>query len=511
MPRTIRLPVSALVNQRIATISGSPAASGVVGIGVVGTMIVNNATQTTDKDGRALNCYPQTVSDPSSGQKRVYLVRRPGSVTSLTPQAGSIGNAIAVAAGGALAAKIFSAFGATNSSIYDSATQLVTNNGDTTVITGRATGITETDLSGTATLLISSSDNTCWSYQAAGTVTKVADADFPGNNSLVLAGTFAHLDGFACIMTTTGRLYASDVNSVTAWSANSYESTSAYPDGGIGCIRRKQNIMAFGRDSVEFFRNAGNTPFPFQRIQDATIKVGAVHANAIAQISDSVFWGGTTPEGGLSVFKFDGAVGRVSTPEIDAILVLHGASNITLSTLRYGGRSFVLVLCSGVDTYAYCIEENSWNLWKTASYPLWYKTASASTGSSLLTYMLSNLATAGRVYVLNQSSLSFTDAGDSYSTIIQWPLQDFGSNKRKFWHEVTIIGDKETSAANVTISYSDDDYQNASGLGTVDMSGTRPVLHRAGSGRRRGWYLTHSSNTPLRVEGLEMRVTEGAT
>lgn len=509
MTQRYRIPVSSLLNKRIAATNALSSASGIVGVGIVGIMIVGNTSSASDKDARAVNVFQNTVTDPGTGQKKLYLVKRPGSSVSLTPRAGSIGNAIIVPSGGALADKIITAFGATNSSIYDSTTRLVTNNADTTVITGRATGITETEISTTATLAISSSDSTAWWYQATGTVTKISDTDFPGNAGKTLAGTFAHLDGFACIMTSDGLLYASDINSIANWTANSYGSTNAYPDGGIGCIRFKQNILAFGRYSVEFWRNAGNSPFPLVRSQDATLQVGAVAATAITQISDTIAWCGITPQGGMTIFKFDGSLSRISTPEVDAILSLSGPSNISLSSLRFGGRSFVILLLSGNISYAYCIEENSWHQWNTASYPLWFKTAATTTGSTIVTYMISNTSTGGHVYSIAAGNLVYTDAGDAYTATLQWPLLDFGNNKRKFWSELEIIGDRESAASTITIAKSDDDYQTTDTVATGDMSAARVRATRCGSSRRRAWILSHSAATPLRIEAIEGTVDVG--
>lgn len=502
MSRIWRQPIDASFNQRIGILSGVAGASGIAGIGIAGVMIAGNGSQVSNKDGRATNVYLQTVGG------RKYLVKRPGSSSTLTPQAGSIGNAITVCSGGALANKIVSAFGATNSSIYDSTTQLVTNNADTTVITGRATGIVETDISGTATLLISSSDSTAWYYQNGGTVTKISDADFPGNAALTLAGTFACISGFSFIMTTNGRLYASDLNSVTAWTASSYASTDAYPDGGIGCIRRKETIMAFGRDSVEFWKNAGNSPFPLVRQQEMTVRVGAVSANAITQISDMVFWAGSTTEGGISIFSYSDGLQRLSTPEIDAALVVYGASNITLSAMRFAGRSFVLVICSSQITYAYCIEEKFWSIWLTATYPLWFKTAAQSTGSSLVTYMITNKATSGIVYLINDANFLFQDAGNPYTAVIQWP-QGENLGVRQFYEEVEIFGDEETAASAITLWKTDDDYQTTDTLAVLDMSSSRVRKTRCGSAYKRAYGISHAANTSMRISAIGGRKTVG--
>ena len=481
-------------------------ASGYVGIGIVGVMIVGNANVVTDKDGRLINCFNVTTTDAVTGKKRIYCVKRPGYAANTTPQAGSIGNVITVWSGQGSGNKIISAFGAADSSIYDGTTQLVTDAADTTKITGKATGITETQISNTPTLTISSSDSTGWYYQPAGTVTKITDTDFPGNASRTLAGTFVHLNGFACIMDTTGRIYASDLNSVTAWTANAYSDSNAYPDNGIGLIRRGQEILSFGTQSIEFWKNQGLSPFPLVRLQEKTIKVGAISADAIAQISDTIFFAGAAPEGGISLFKYDGEVSRISTPEIDAILLIAGASGITLSTERYYGRSLVNVV-AGSTTYVYCVEEKDWHE-KSSTTILWHKTVAISVGATLQSYAISTTGTGGKVYVINPAAFVFTDDSVVYTARIQ-PPKDSGDGKRTFYNEFEIIGDRETSASTITLLSTDDDYQTYMTHGTMDLSTARPRMTRLGSGYARGWALSHSAATPFRLEYATIRATQG--
>jgi len=502
----MRLPFTAPYNTRAGSTVVLTGSSGYVGIGIVGTMIVGNTNVTTDKDGRLINCFNITTTDTVTGKKRIYCIKRPGYGLNTTPQSGSIGNAIIVWSGQGSGNKIISAFGATNSSIYDGTTRLVTNAADTTAITGRATGITETSISNTPTLTISSSDSTAWFYQPSGTVTKITNANFPGNASRTLAGTFAHISGFACIMDTTGRISASDLNSVANWSAASYSDSNAYPDNGIGLIRRGQEIISFGTQSVEFWRNAGLTPFPLVRMQEKTLKVGAVSANAIAQISDIIFFAGAPPEGGISLFKYDGQVSRISVPEIDTILLIAGASGITLSTERYYGRSFVNVV-AGATTYVYCLEENSWHE-KTSTTTVWHKTAAISVGSTLQSYAISTTGTGGKVYVINPAAFVFTDDSVAYTSRIQ-PVRESGNGKRTFYSEFEIIGDRETSTSQITLLFTDDDYQTYTTHSTLDLSDSRPRAMRLGSSYNRGWALSHAAATPFRLEAAEIRATQG--
>jgi hypothetical protein len=468
-------------------------------------MIIGKNTPITTSDARYINCFTQTVVDGISSKKRVYAVKRPGFGTSHTPASGKKGYSILVWTGQGTGQKVISAFDTPNSTIYDSTTSLG-------AITGVSTGITETFVGTTPTLVVTGDDSTAWYYDTGvGVMTKITDVDFPGNAGKTLAGTFVHMDGYACIMDKTGAVWASDLNSVTAWTSTSFDSTNAYADNGVGLARHKNFIMAFGTESVQFFYNAGFTPFPFAKATAMTIKVGAISADAITQLSDAVFWCGSTPQGGLSVFQFDGNVSRISTPEIDAILILAGASNISLTTIRFYGRSFVLVK-AGATTYAYCIEEKGsapWHEWTSAT-PLWYKCAGLSLGGTMVNYAVSNVDTTGKVFLMNPASLVFTDNGATYTARIQTPPEQNGTNRQKFYSYLDLVGDVESTASPLTVSVSDDDYQTYNVLGTVDLSSQTRRLTRLGSARRRAWVFTHSAATPMRLERGEGELRVGS-
>ncbi len=495
------VPLAGPYTSRVSAVNASDSTSGYWGVGIWGSFVWGKTTQATDKDARYINCFAQTVTDQITGKKRVYTVKRPGFGTQSTPATGQKGYAIMVWTGQGNGDKVISAFGATNSTVYDG----TSSRG---AITGRATGITETSINGTATFCVTSTDNTAW-YADAGSVAEITDGDWPGDTETI-AGTFSHMDGFAFIMTTRGRLWASDVNSITAWTANNFGTTNAYPDQGIGCVRWKNFVMAFGTESLEFWYNAGLSPFPLARAAAMTQKVGAVSADAIARIADTVFFCGTTPEGGMSVFQWNGTLSRVSAPEVEAIMILAGASNISLTTIRFFGRSFVLVK-AGPTTLAYCVEERMWHEWNSTT-PLWYKCASVMLGGTQVNYAVSNVATTGKVYLMNHASLVFTDDGTTYTARVQTAPEDSGTNNKKYYEDLSITADMEASTSTLTVAASDDDYRTYTTLGTFDLSsGGQLKITRLGSARRRAWVFTHSANTPMRLQRADGNMTVGSS
>src|SRR3990167_3844611 len=167
MGQAYKVPLTGKYNTRIAQSNAAAGTSGVIGIGVVGDFIIGGANVASNKDERYVNCMMITQGD------RDYVVKRPGFATNETPASGNVGSAIMIWTGHGTGQKVISAFGATNSTIYDGTTSLG-------AITGKAFAITETFVTTTATILVSSGDSTGWYYDTGVAVmTKITDLDFP--------------------------------------------------------------------------------------------------------------------------------------------------------------------------------------------------------------------------------------------------------------------------------------------------------------------------------------------
>jgi len=509
MSEAYRYPLAGSYNTRVSAVNVTTSESGIVGIGIVGIMIFGKTGTTTTKDQRFVNCHPERVINRFTDKLTIYLVKRPGFASAMTPQAGSIGNALLVWTGNGQ--KIMSAFGAANSSIYDSTTQLTTDAADTTAITGLAKGIVETELSGTATLYIPSSDNTGWYYQNAGTVTKITDGDFPGNAGFTLAGIGAAMDGYMFQMTTDGKVWNSDLNSITSWTATGFVTANSYPDRGIGCFRKGDKIMAFGTESTQFYSNGGlPTGSPLVRVEPMTIKIGCVNADAICASGDTVFWAGSPPEGGISIHSYGSGYKRVSTPEIDSIILLAGASNITLASGVWYGRHFVIVT-AGTNSFGYCVEEECW--FEMASMVnLWYKSSGVSAGSPQVNYWISKTSTSGKIFVINPASLQYQDNGVAYTMTVQTSLLGEDGSKT-FWESLGLEFDVQPSTSMITVASNDHDYDPSYNVthGTIDMTLNSPrPLNRLGAAYRRAYILTNSDNTPVRIAAMYGKKSMGA-
>jgi hypothetical protein len=492
-----RVPLTGTYNTRSSSVNALSSSSGIVGIGIVGSMIVGNAARSSDKDVRIINWIPITVPDEVTQSKRFYLQKRPGFVVHSTPATGEKGAAIHVWSGQGAGTKVITAFGHTNSTIYDDTTSLG-------AITGRCSGITETTLSGVKTLAITSRDSTLWYYEESGTLTKVTDAQFPGNASRTLAGTCAHLDGRVYVMDTGARVHNSDVNTITAWTADSYFTANKVPDIGVALVSHREMLIAFCARHFEVLRNGGLSNLsPLAREDQYCQSIGCMSADAITKVRDTVYWGGSSEEGIVGIYSFEGgATSKISTPEIDAQLTLAGPANISLSSAGMYGRHCVIVRASNT-TFVYYVEEKAWGEWNSTT-PLWAKSDGVTVGSTMVCYFISDVSTSGKVYVFNPASISYQDAGVAFTATYQSAKLDFGTNRRKKWERIDVICDKESTASTLGIAFYDNDYVTSSSVRNVDLSSESPMLKKCGSSKRRSFALTHSANTPARLEALEI-------
>jgi hypothetical protein len=114
-------------------------------------------------------------------------------------------------------------------------------------------------------------------------------------------------------------------------------------------------------------------------------------------------------------------------------------------------------------------------------------------------------STTGSIFAVDNNL--YTDSGNPIRYAIRTSKFDGGTNKNKYFNVFELIGDKVDATAYVR--YTNDDYQTYSKYRPVDLSAQRSQLYRTGSGRRRAYDIIHYDNTPLRLEAMEITITEG--
>lgn len=282
-----------------------------------------------------INCFPQTSDNPLMNQytgiKDAWIVKRPGIEKVAIDLTGILGSIASVCFANIVITQLNDVYVC---GIYDQ------NNTKYVIIqyrpiTGTSTKIGEiTGVNGVSQLFITeltianvayigvvwnSNDGvTSKGYYAASaggvftaaSLTEITDTDFPPKRGspLPLVGPMIQMNGTTYAMTNTGEVVNSDLNSITSWNSLGTVQAISYPDQGVGLLRYKNYILAFGEDSIEFFSDVGNPPpgSPLQRQEQAFIKFGAIHAKGILGVDDSVYWLGRSSSGAVGLWRLDG-------------------------------------------------------------------------------------------------------------------------------------------------------------------------------------------------------------
>lgn len=277
-------------------------------------------------DPNLINCYPIVTKDATTGEARIDVIKRPGSLTinALTPTIVSYGTtARMICLANEVITQLYDVyvaafFDAASSKIYilqyrpiaATTTKIgeiaSANINDLVFITEITNG--DTLLPAVAISYQKADKSSGTGYYALTTagvfttssLTAIASASFPSNlagTPRIITGPFQYVDGHTFIMTVDGFIYMAGLTTagnpdITSWNTNATVVASQYPDRGVGIFRYKQYLAAFGQDSVEFFADASNPPpgSTLERTDQLFIKFGAWTPKMIRNVDDALYW-----------------------------------------------------------------------------------------------------------------------------------------------------------------------------------------------------------------------------
>ena len=516
---------------------------------------VHNRDSSSSKDQRFINFYAETTKTPFTKEPKKYLVKRPGiSNDSTVVVAGATGRGVYYYEG-----YTYSVFG---NKVYKDTTEiqtLTTSSGS--VGWSEATGATKylflcdgTDgyvitTSGTITQV-----NPTYSTWAASTnyslndirvptvangfyYTVTADAGSSGGSQPTWPTTIGNtvvdggitwtctgsyggfpsphipkpvfMDGYIFLIDSgTADIYNSDLENPSGWSAANFITAEMWPDNSVCLARQNNQIVAFGRESVEFLYDAGTTGTPLARNDSAAFEIGLAGVDTVFQDEKIIIYVGQSGTGGRSVWLVSGfQPKKVSYEGIERILDAEGTSITSAKSmgLRIAGHFFYILSLTS-RTLVYDLEENMWTEFSTNSSDTHAKFAYSYAADKLTGSPLLQHNTDGKIYKLDVSV--YQDVSTSIIGEIVTSKLDFGTNNRKFMYSFNVIGDTTTSSSTLSVRWSDDDYKTWSNWKSLDLV-TRPYFMKLGSFRRRAFNMKHTGNAPVRLEALEMDLNMG--
>ncbi|MEM7621187.1 MAG: hypothetical protein AAF228_12145 [Pseudomonadota bacterium] len=87
-----------------------------------------------------------------------------------------------------------------------------------------------------------------------------------------------------------GRHYYSDVDDVRSVGSSSFFSSEGDNDDNVRGIAHKQEYWAFGKKSIEVWRDTGASTAPYRRNTSVNIQKGCAARDSVASLDEDIFW-----------------------------------------------------------------------------------------------------------------------------------------------------------------------------------------------------------------------------
>lgn len=338
------------------------------------------------------------------------------------------------------------------------------------------------------------------------TVVASTDPDIPTPIQVSLV----FLDGYLFVVKAgTFDIYNSDLNDPLAWTAGNYISSEMLPDGLSAIAKLNNYLVALGTSSVEYFWDAANVSgSPLQR-NDTPVKYNG-YLGGLASFGNKLYYIGNTTESRPGVFVLeDFKIKELGDESLWRQLesTQQTFSEVYASIVSIQGHSFYVFTFGSGTSYAIDLETNLWSRWAVAGGTTF--SAKFSTNSKTAATYLPVLYINGRDRLSHFDKAVTTDFGTSYSMIITTERESFDSFNLKTINRLTIVGDRPTANTNISISWSDDDYQTFSSAQTLNINQELPCIYQCGSFRRRAHRLSCSPTVPFRLQYLEADINIG--
>ena len=88
------------------------------------------------------------------------------------------------------------------------------------------------------------------------------------------------------------------------------------------------------------------------------------------------------------------------------------------------------------------------------------------------------------------------------------PIFDGATGRRKQCGRMDVVGDQVLGSI-LQVRVSDDDYQSWSNFRLVDLGMKKPHLTNCGTFQKRAYHLRHATNTPFRLQSIDLQYDIG--
>jgi hypothetical protein len=198
-----------------------------------------------------------------------------------------------------------------------------------------------------------------WTVKLAdNTFNAITDSAFLGSNTL------GFVDGYLVFNSPgTKEWYISLVNEIN-FDATDFATKSGYSDllAGIGVTKRY--VYLFGQQTTEVWFDAGDTPFPFDRLPGVFMQYGCASYASIAQMDGDLYWMAQSPQGKAFVVRSQQfSAQQISTFALDNEMQSYPDLDQAIGfTYQIEGHFFYVLIFPESDiTWQFDLSTQQWN------------------------------------------------------------------------------------------------------------------------------------------------------
>ena len=204
-------------------------------------------------------------------------------------------------------------------------------------------------------------------YRASGgAVSLVSFPDAAGVSSV------ACIRGFViAVRADTQRLYWR-LPGFTTWDALDVVSAEQSADKVIHVVRLRDEILAFGEETVEPFYLTGDPDVAIATAEGRSYETGALARDSIAKIDNTVYWVGAGENGAGVVYRLDGAGPvRISDHGLEERIAGVTASSIRAWAFMRHGHAFYVLHLGAAGTFVFDAATGQWSQWVSDGSARW--------------------------------------------------------------------------------------------------------------------------------------------
>jgi len=234
-------------------------------------------------------------------------------------------------------------------------------------ITQVATTAPATPATGTITAtLVGTSSTPVFTFTIAGSPATPATGTITALGSRTTAPGIAYLNGYFCVIDTSGVIYNSALDDPSQWFALDYTTAQAETGAGRAIAKSQNYLIGLKEWSTEPFYDAANVVgSPFSPVPNGQTLVGCASGFSLCELDGALMFMSQVKAQGRSVHMMQGLQQvKVSTPDVERVLNLDSLATIRAYGVKLDGHSlYVLSLVASNVTLVYDIGAQSWTQW----------------------------------------------------------------------------------------------------------------------------------------------------